>query len=154
MSSLLATERGLCASTRGEVSASALTSDYPSEGESMDLSEFPTCLMVSPDKDTMRTGWTTRHNRAVQAFVKEGVGAMSNLTRDERAILSLAAGIRQFIGSRGIVADSSDYYACDIVRTLASAFNDALNYDLGRLDGGTLSEWVCATVLAATGEQL
>lgn len=66
----------------------------------------------------------------------------------ERAIVSLFAGIAEMIEASeasmgGTPITEGDFMLCEIVRDLCVALHDYLNYDLGRLDGGT-----CSAVLA------
>ena len=81
--------------------------------------------------------WRREHNNAVRAFE----GMPGTVRRSERAILSLAAGINQFVGS----SDVDAYVIRTVLYPSLVAFGDALNMDLGRLDGGTLSGWAHAT---------
>ncbi len=71
------------------------------------------------------TDWRTRHNAAV-SFPK---------TKSERDILALLRAIQSYVPT------SRDCYFTreHILEPLCDAAQDALNLDLGRLDGGTLS---------------
>lgn len=83
--------------------------------------------------------WVRIHNAAIADFQREGMGATNSLRKSERAILGLAAGINAWVGS----SDGADdgYGAPNVTYRLIAAFGHALNFDLGRLDGGTLSSW-------------
>lgn len=78
------------------------------------------------------THWNTEHNRAVSEF-ERGVLPLG----PERAVLGLAYGIAQWCNHHGADGFSREH----VITPLFQAFSDALNYDLGRLDGGTLSSW-------------
>jgi hypothetical protein len=69
-------------------------------------------------------------------------------TAHERAIVNLFAGIGEMIAASEASMDGTpitegDYMLCEIVRDLCVTLGDYLNYELGRLDGGT-----CSVVLA------
>lgn len=100
---------------------------------------FPETLMLVPVKeDRLPASFYQGHNRAVQDFIKANVGATNGLRRTERGILALAAGIDQLVGSW---AECHDPVFGLAVHNLLDGFGDLLNYDCGRLDRGTLSEW-------------
>lgn len=81
-----------------------------------------------------------RHNAAVVDYRKDRMGAVNGLREGERAILSLAAGIEQFIGA--MVDQAADPYSGGHVHDMIHAFASLLDcIDLGRLDAGTLSSW-------------
>jgi len=96
-------------------------------------------LFVSPigrPAHAVVNGWVRRHNTVVTAFLS---GHANDLRRSERAILSLVAAIDQYAGS---MVDGVDPYSGEnVYAALLDGFGHALNYDLGRLDGGTLSGW-------------
>jgi hypothetical protein len=106
---------------------------------------FPECLMMVPGDtqplpDYVRSSMKS-HNNAVTAFMKDRMGAMNDLRRCERAILALLAGFDQWIGSN---PDASDGFGAEhVTYPMSVAIGNALNYELGRLDGGTLSGYVC-----------
>jgi len=93
-------------------------------------------LLVSPIAGSRFNGWVHRHNTVVTAFL---AGHADDLRRSERAILALVDAIDQYAGS---MADGVDPYSGEnVYAALLDGFSHALNYDLGRLDGGTLSSW-------------
>lgn len=105
---------------------------------------FPENLRVVPGDIPAPKGmidWVRVHNNAIADFQREGMGATNSLQKAERAILGLAAGINAWVSSNHDGA-SDGYGAPNVTVPLLQAFHDALNYDLGRLDGGTLSGWV------------
>lgn len=113
---------------------------------------FPENLRVVPGDIPAPKGatdWVRRHNAAIADFQREGIGATNSLQKAERAILGLAAGINAFVSGNHDGA-SDGYGAENITVPLIQAFVHALNYDLGRLDGGTLSDWA-GSVLARCG---
>lgn len=123
------------------------------------MTDMTNDLKVSPSKlgTDADIHWRTQHNRAVIAYTKDRMGAINDLRRCERAILSLIAGLEQWIGSNAEFVDpwSGEF----VVHQVADGIGNALNLDLGRLDGGTLSTYVhglCkrAGVDPDTGEQL
>jgi hypothetical protein len=83
--------------------------------------------------------WVARHNRAVHAYIRERVGAMSDLRRPERALLSLIDGIERYVSSG---PEHPDGIATPAVGQMLDAVRTLLNFELGRLDGGTLDAWV------------
>jgi hypothetical protein len=110
---------------------------------------FPGCLMAlptqfgpgtSPERARSMNAWVQSHNRAVMAFHKESVGAMADLKRSERGILSLLAGLDAIAGSWADVREP--HATAHVWGPLIDGATDALNYDLGRLDGGILSSFL------------
>lgn len=102
--------------------------------------------LMAPASRDRGTGWVRQHNRAVDAFVRERIGATAELKRSERAILSLIAGLDQWAGS----TVPEPWAAEHVVEPALVAIGNALNLDLGRLDGGMLSEW-CERMRARVG---
>ena len=102
---------------------------------------FPQTLMMVPQRSDIPKAMVqhyTAHNRAVQEFAKLRVGAMSNTKQCELAILALLAGVEEFTAN----TPQDPYTAEHVIRPILAAIGDALNLDLGRLDGGTLAHWV------------
>jgi len=91
-------------------------------------------LITAPGADRLGTGWARRHNACIADYRERP----DSVTRDERAILALADGIDQYIGS---TAGPADYIRAGIVWQLLQGFGSSLDFSLGRLDGGTLSTW-------------
>ena len=91
-------------------------------------------LTTAPGSYRLGTGWAHRHDACITAYRKG-----ETVRRQERAILSLADGIDAYIS--GAVADGPDYIRAGIVWQLLQAFGSSLDFDLGQLDGGTLSAW-------------
>lgn len=87
--------------------------------------------------------WVRHHNAALIAYDRANVGAMSDLRRSERAILALIAGVEQYVGS---VPDNADPLSGSYLFGIVSGIRGLLNYDLGRLDGGTLDTWAAAVL--------
>lgn len=86
-------------------------------------------------------GWRVAHNTAVQDWHRAQVGYVTSTPRPaEHAILHLAHGIHAFAA---ITPDnaSDGYGGPNVLLPMLAAFRDALNFDLGRLDGGTLDRW-------------
>lgn len=95
------------------------------------------------DRDLGLIDWAGRHNRAVEAYLAEQSGCRGahSLTRHERAILSLADGIDQYVGN---APDQADPVSGESVWQLVTGFRGLLNYELGRLHGGTLDTWAAS----------
>ncbi len=105
---------------------------------------YPETLMVAPTGLPIPEGlgsWYILHNRAISAHRRANVGAANDQTRNERGILALIDGAEQYIGSNPDAA-TEPHGAEHIVAPLLRAIGAALDYDLGRLDAGTLSAWV------------
>lgn len=107
---------------------------------------FPETLLMEVPRDVAVTDLqriaidrARRHNRTVQAFTRSR--SSGELQRPERAILSLMAGIEGYIDS----APSLDGVSIPAIGAMLFHFGDLLNYELGRLDGATLSEWSVRT---------
>lgn len=100
---------------------------------------FPLSLIlpIVPDaKYPSQNGpWKTRHNAAVRAFMV-GAGRAS-----ERGILALFAGLDAL--ASGGVAVREPFGVEHVWGPLINGARDALNFDLGRLDGGTLDAFLC-----------
>lgn len=79
------------------------------------------------------------HNVAIGDQAKRRVGAMNGARQSESAIIALVVGIDEFAST----ITEPDYYTAQIIGHLLDGFNDALNLDLGRLDGAALSAWAC-----------
>lgn len=93
----------------------------------------------APDEGHMSPrGWASRHNAAVANFHRDRQGFGSNLRASERAILSLAWGIEQYVNS-GV--DNADPLSGRWLHQMLEAFRGLCNYDLGNLGGGTLDAW-------------
>lgn len=122
-----------------------MTNDTDRPSEWLRAKPHPS-LDAAPPTDwatrAMTVDWAARHNRAVEAFLAERAGARGghSLTRHERAILSLADGIDQYVSS---APDHADPLSGESLFSLVTGFRGLLNYDLGRLDGGTLDGWAC-----------
>lgn len=81
-----------------------------------------------------------RHNRVVAEFARDVGWPRSGLQRGERAILSLAYGIEQWLASGGMGSDG--ILGPNVAYPLLDAFRAALDADnTGRLDCGTLCDW-------------
>ena len=105
---------------------------------------FPECLMILPAPGATRASdhWRQDHNRAVVAWHRASVGAVADVRRSERGILALFAGLDQLAGSW---SDRVDPFMVDHVwGPMIDGAAQALNHDLGRLDAGTLSSWLCS----------
>lgn len=102
---------------------------------------FPNCLMQIPIPGCTGTSdqFRINHNRAIQDYIKYRVGAMSNLKKQERGILELLDGIDAIIGAWGIHSET-DYLAAETIWSLLQQVGTLLSYELGRLDGGALSD--------------
>ena len=92
-------------------------------------------LHAEPAPGSRFNHWVRPHNRIVAAFI-DG----RPVRRSEHAILSLLAGIDQYVGSNAEYIDP--FMGQYVAGPMLDAVSDALNLDLGRLDGGTLSAWV------------
>ena len=80
--------------------------------------------------------WRRGHNDAVQAAMAGG--AASRLAPSEAGILALVAGLQTLVEQW---ADRADAYSGGCLHELLRGFHGLLNYDLGRLDPGTLDAW-------------
>lgn len=86
-------------------------------------------------------GWVTIHNAILDRyFADNGITINGNAT----AILAMATGIHGFLDYHDSASvHDHDYYVIEnVITPLVAAFRDALNLDLGGLDGGTLSHWI------------
>lgn len=101
---------------------------------------FPQTLTVNPDPADL-TDWVRRHNQAIHAFIRRGVGATNDLTRPERAVLGIIEGVETFVGS----ADMDPWQAEYIVGPMLTAVGNALNCELGRLDASSLWDFIAHT---------
>jgi hypothetical protein len=82
------------------------------------------------------TDWMLRHQKAEAQYTRNG-GLHSPSA--ERTVLDLVTA-----AERIALIHSDDYYVRDrILEPLLDAADNALNLDLGRLDGGTLSQRIC-----------
>jgi hypothetical protein len=101
---------------------------------------FPGSLIlpIVPDaKYPSQNGpWKTSHNRAVREFTVSGTGRPS-----EVGILSLFAGLDAL--ARAGVAAREPFGVQHVWGPLIDGARDLLNFDLGRLDGGTLDAFLC-----------
>ena len=80
------------------------------------------------------TGWKARHNQVVFGFVTD---TYYTPTRDEDRILSLLQTIHKYVRNR-------DWLMVEhVITPMMEAAGDALNWNLGELDGGTLSSALC-----------
>ena len=111
---------------------------------------------TDPDRASSMNQWVARHNEIVMRFFRNGT-TDATMTPGERAILALASGIRDYVAiseSLSVDGSSMDYLAFrDVVRPMLSAFVNALNWDLGRLDGGTLDSWARRLFTDVTGNE-
>lgn len=82
-----------------------------------------------------------RHNRAVQDWQKRRVGAMSNSQPQEWTILDYAYAAWSLLNEHRDGGELDGYMCEHVARPMGEAWSNMLNLDLGRLDGGTLSEW-------------
>lgn len=96
--------------------------------ETVQLPSLPS-LLHATDLGTASTGWDRRHNRAVASFF----GARLHCTPDEARILTMLDAFHR------IAAVADGYTLPNILEPMRDAISDALNLDVGRLDGGTLS---------------
>jgi hypothetical protein len=107
------------------------------DGSTVDLSlGVPACLQATPIPGSRFNDWVTAHNRALDDY------RHNRARRNETAVLSLAEGILQFCSSHDAMGtgDDTDWYGAEhVLVPLLDGFDNALNFDLGRLDGGTLS---------------
>lgn len=99
-------------------------------------------LFVDTSKDTLRTGWASRHNDAVMQhrWRKNGRLQLKDSHRAEHAILSLVDGIEAYAATMS----EPDGVLTPALMEMVSGFRTLLNGDLGRLDGGTLDGWAWA----------
>lgn len=93
--------------------------------------------------------WVDRHNRAVLAYANANVGAVNDGTEDERGILTLADAIARLVADWEVLAET-DWLLAATTGELLRQFRALLNWDLGRLNAGTLSDWA-STTLARIG---
>lgn len=112
--------------------------------KSRETKQFPDCLYASIIPNSRFNEWVTRHNAAVDEY-KECRNRITykttNRVQSERRILALADGIAQFCSTLE-TGEGFDWFVAEhVVGPMVDAFQDALNMDLGRLDGGTLSGW-------------
>jgi len=107
------------------------------DGTAVNLSlGVPGCLQATPIPGSRFNDWVTSHNRALDDY------RHNRARRNETAVLSLAAGILQYCASHDSMGtgDDVDWYGAEhVLVPLLDGFENALNFDLGRLDGGTLS---------------
>ena len=88
--------------------------------------------------DEQRFEWAGRHNDAINDYL---AGARhTERARNERAVLALADAIEALFATQWA---TDGYVEPNVTAPLMNAFHDLLNVDLGRLDGGTLSTWLC-----------
>lgn len=108
---------------------------------------------TGPERSAELNQWVQGHNEIVMRFFHNGLSD-DTMTRNERAILALASGLRNYVAMGDFSAESPDYLANrDVVRPLVRAFIAALNWDLGRLDGGTLDHWARRLYTDVTGDE-
>lgn len=86
---------------------------------------------MSTLKTTRPDAWAIRHNAAID----------KPSTPAEGRILGLAATITNY----AIEAENDYLMTEQVMPHLLAAFRTLLNWDLGRLDGGTLDAWALAT---------
>jgi hypothetical protein len=107
------------------------------DGAGVDLSlGVPACLQATPFPGSRFNDWVTAHNRALDDYVN------NRARRNETAVLALLDGILSYCGSHDAMGTGEDidgYGAEHVLAPLLDGFDNALNFDLGRLDGGTLS---------------
>lgn len=96
----------------------------------------PSLLSLLTPKDSLsnNTGWKTRHSNVVHGFLTD---TYYTPTDDERRILALLSVIHQYVQRR-------DWLMAEhVIEPMLDAADQALNWNLGRLDGGTLSSALC-----------
>ena len=107
------------------------------DGAGVNLSlGVPACLQATPIPGSRFNDWVTAHNRALDDYVN------NRARRNETAVLALLDGILNYCGSHDSMGTGEDvdwYGAEHVLVPLLDGFDNALNFDLGRLDGGTLS---------------
>ena len=107
------------------------------DGTAVDLSlGVPACLQAKPIPGSRFNDWVTAHNRALDDY------SNNRARRNETAVLSLLDGILSYCRSHDSMGtgDDVDWYGAEhVLVPLLDGFDNALNFDLGRLDGGTLS---------------
>ena len=82
-----------------------------------------------------------RHNHTIRLFQN---GMIHEMHRDEMVVLALATAIQTWCGH----PEASTGYGWEhITLPMINAFQNMLNLDLRRLDGGVLSAWVCTQVV-------
>lgn len=124
--------------------------------------EFPACLLAdptvfsastTPDRARSLNAWVQRHNSTVLDYAQGG-RLNGRLTRNERAILALADGLRSYVASSDHAStdDHDQLLTRDVLTPLVGAFIAALNWDLGKLDAGTLDAWARRLFSDFTGE--
>lgn len=94
--------------------------------------EFTTSILAVHPGD--HTDWAKRHNLAVFAWNRDYASA------NETVVLNYAFALWTLLHSEW---GRDGYVMPNVTEPLAQSFHDLLNIDLGRLDGGTLSSWLC-----------
>lgn len=84
--------------------------------------------------------WSSRHNRSVSNWAAGIKGKAC-----ERPILDLCFGLRSWC--EDVERGGDGFGASHVTFELACAIRSALNFDLGRLDGGTIDSWICAQLV-------
>jgi hypothetical protein len=98
---------------------------------------WPDPLLLAANERDMPANaraWATRHNAAVRGYDQNAA-----LRPGERVILTLAEAIWMWTHEHG----GDGFGDPHVLVPLMGAFRQALNFELGRLDGGTLDGWVC-----------
>jgi hypothetical protein len=100
--------------------------------------EFVTSLMAKRQGDN---AWQYRHNSAVHHWAdRTHIDPGTENGRNERVVLNHAYAIWTLLHSQW---GTDGYVQPNVTEPMMQAFHDLLNIDLGRLDGGTLSSWLC-----------
>lgn len=102
---------------------------------------FPDSLMIVPQRtDIPKAGRQhyEAHNIAILQWRKRNVGAMNGSRYDEYRTLDFMLAVEQYLHPDRMDPWSAEY----VIEPWLTGFTNHLNHDLGRLDGGTLSEWV------------
>lgn len=109
---------------------------------------FTDALLINPPSvlDEAKAAQSERigHNRAIIDWQKYRMGAMNGLQPAEYAVLDYLYGFNSWIDVHGV----DGLTLPNVVEPVVQAFGTMLNYDLGRLRGERLSEYVSDLITA------
>jgi len=110
---------------------------------------FPDSLLIvptgRPDMPRYTRDAYVSHNTAVQAWQKARAGAMSNVKPCERALLDMVAAVENYITTDEDEATGGGWTAEYVIAPILTGMGNALNLDMGRLDGATMAAWIWHT---------
>jgi hypothetical protein len=86
---------------------------------------------------TGKQSWQVQHNTAITEYLAGIEGSENN--RNERVVLSFAEAIATLMSSQW---GTDGFVEPNCTMPMMVAFHNMLNIDLGRLDGGLLSDWL------------